>query len=119
MKKVNFEEIKKIVDNNKDKIICVVISANDCPYCDSFKLQSIDKVKDKFNYVDWYEVKYKEIEALSYFPPHISPMCYFFVPNCELVPLIRPGAATPDALENELNNFTRLMNGEKLSEVYK
>lgn len=119
MKKVSYDEAKKIVDGNKNKIIALVLSSLDCPFCESYKNLAIDKVEKELDYVKWYELTYNENEVWKYFPPQISPLTFFHVPNSEMNPFIRPGGAPPENIIQECEKFKRVMNGEKISEVFK
>lgn len=88
-----------------DKIKCVIFYKQDCPYCDDFVPHVLEaKLESK---TDHFDVRKVCVDTGGVpFPPYSTPMVYFTIPNTsEKMPLLRTGGATPEIVENDLNNM--------------
>lgn len=120
VKKSHFNHLSSELKINVG-ITMVILSEKECPFCQSFtKLAKplLEKFNSEKEILRIFSVDVDDVPQLKLFPHLRYPTIYFWVKGLD-TPIIRSGGAPIDAVEHEINQLIRILNGEKLKDVYK
>jgi len=119
MKNINYENCVDIVKNINNKIVAIIIISKDCTSCSNYINNSLKHIVEKYSDIfEVYLIENKDIPTSKIFPSVYTPISYFFIKNCDVFPIIRPGVANLNQLENELLKFKLILKGDKFEQVF-
>jgi len=118
--KSNFNHLSSELKNNIG-ITMVILFQKECVFCRSFK-NLIKPLLKKFNeekeILRVFSVDVDDLSEIKLFPHLKYPVIYFWLKNLNF-PIIKYGGAPTNVIEHEINQLIRVINGEKLKDVYK
>jgi hypothetical protein len=113
---ISYEELKRKIEYISDKIICVVVTKEECLACEHFIKTSISKLED--DKLETYTIDINDIPTTEILPLPLTPLTYFYIKGSDVFPVIRQGMAEFENLKNEIKQFKRVLKGEKFNEVF-
>lgn len=111
MKEITYDQALELSKTYKDKnkITFILFKDEDCPWCNEFIPEVLEKVIPDFSqHIDFYVVPNFDNNP---FPPTTTPVTYIYVPGkcTNTMPLIRPGAADIGNVSSDLRRAVQSM----------
>ena len=119
MREINYQESVDIINSINNKIIAIIITKEGCPACSLFIDNAVLNIEKKYSDIfEAYKIEHDNIPTAKIFPVLQTPITYFFIKGSDVFPIIRPGVANLDQLENEILKFKLILKGDKFQQVF-
>ena len=116
----NYDEAVEVIKNiSKDKVLGIVMTSSTCEVCKKFVTETLEKINQQYSdVVEIYQMDIEKHPTQGTLPVPTVPITYFYIKDCKVFPLMRPGYAGLEILEGEIKKFKLLLKGEPFETVY-